>query len=246
MPTGFALNKPRMQLTGLEEPEELLERLNEARAESQSLAQVNKKLRARVRMLERQLAEVGGLTDDELVAELPKRMGKALESAQDVASEIVRRARSTEAVIRQKAAESAADIIRKAEEQASLLVDRTTKEAAAHIAKAEAEAQAIVEAAKKRRKDVLAEMEDEASRLQQRLAILRRDEARVVQAYEVVERTLVEARRSLRQSEAAPPPPAPAPPPVEAPVTPVRRSGTKPGPVRPVLYDWSPPATNAG
>lgn len=223
MPTGFALNRPRMQLTGLEDPEELLERLNEAGAESQNLALANKKLRARVRTLERQLAEAGGLTDDELVAELPKRMGKALESAQDVASEIVRRARNTEAVLRQKATESAAHIVRQAEEHAASVMDRTAKEATAHRAKAQADAEAILAAAT-----------DEVAKLQQRIAQLRRDEARIVQAYDLVERTLAEARHTLRQAEAKPGP------------EPARRRGPRPGPVRPVPYDWSPPKTNAG
>jgi vacuolar-type H+-ATPase subunit H len=233
LPTGFALNRPRLQLTGLEEPEELLERLNEARAQQQNLAQINRKLRARVKMLERQLAEAGGLTDEELVAELPKRMGKALESAQDVASELIRRARNTEAAIHQKATESAAQITHQAEEQAAKVMEQTRKEAASHRAKAEAEAQAVIAAA-----------QQEASRLQQRIAVLRRDEARVVHAYDVVERTLAEARRTLRQAEAdASPEPAPAP---STGAAPARRDRPKPVAVRPVLYDWSPPVTNAG
>lgn len=223
MPAGFALNRPRLQLTGLEDAEELIERLNEARAESQSLAEANKKLRVRVRTLERQLAEAGGLTDDELVAELPKRMGKALESAQGVASEIVRRARNNEAALRQKATEDAAAIIREAEDKAARIMEHTAKQVAAHRAKAEAEADAIVAAAA-----------DEAAKLQQRILQLRRDEARVVQAYDAVERTLAEARRTLRHPEAGRAP------------EPARRRGPRPVPVQPVPYDWSPPKTNAG
>jgi cell division septum initiation protein DivIVA len=233
LPTGFALNKPRLQLTGLEDPEELLERLNEARAQQQTLAQANKKLQSRVRILQRQLAEAGGLTDDELVAELPKRMGKALESAQDVASEIVRRARNSELVIRQKAAESAAQIVRQAEEQAAKVIEHARKEAASHRTKAEAEAQALIAAA-----------QQEASRVQQRVAALRRDEARVVHAYDVVERVLAEARRTLRHAEAGAVPDQAGAGTVGA--SPARRDRARPVAVRPVLYDWSPPVTNAG
>ena len=248
MPTGFALNRPRLQLTGLEEPEELWDRLKEALAELQRLAAVNKKLHARLAVLERQVSEVGGLTDDELVAELPKRMGRALDSAQGVAKDIVRRARKNEAVIRQNAVDAAASIVSEAEAQAAKHIRKSVADAADYIAKAEADASEIVGSAQRRRKEILAQMQDEVLTLQQRLNVLRRDQARVIHAYDIVERTVAEARRALHQGEAVADlkGPMPAEEEPQQPTAPPRRSGRKPVPLRAAVYDWSPAATNAG
>ncbi len=244
MPTGFGLNRGRLQLTGLEEPEELWERLKEATAEAQAQAAANKKLVARVQVLQRKLSEVGGLTDDELVAELPKRMTRALESAQAVANEIVSRARKQEAAIRQEAAEAAADIIRKAESKAAGIVSNATTQASAHIVSAEGKAQEIIRTAHVRRQEILGEMKAEAEALQQRLEGLRRNQARLLHAYGVVESTLAEARKALSagapQPEQALPLPEPDVPP------PVRRSGPRPGAPSLKVYDWSPAASTAG
>ncbi len=197
MPTAFGAGRGRLQLTGLEGPEELWERLKEATVEAQAHAAANRKLAARVQMLERQLSEVGGLTDDELVAELPKRMTRALESAQAVAGEIVTRARRQEAVIRKQATEAAAEIVRKAEERAASMLSSAATQASAHIVSAEGKAQDILRAAHVRRQEVLAELGAEAEALQRRIDALQRTQARLVQAYEVVENTLAEARRAL-------------------------------------------------
>lgn len=248
LPTGFALNRSRLQLTGLEEPEELWDRLKEALAESQRLAAANKKLSARVQVLERQVSEVGGLTDDELVAELPNRMGRALESAQGVARDIVRRARKNEAAIRQNAVESAAEIVREAEGQASAYMERAVAEATAHVAKAEESASEIIGSARRRRKEILSELQNEALTLQEQIKVLRRDQTRVLHAYDVVERTLVEARRALHQADAAPQ--ANAPPPRQRPQASAGvagpRNGHKPVPLPTAVYDWFPPATSTG
>ena len=237
-----------MQLTGLEEPEELWDRLKEAIAESQALSAANRKLVTRVGVLERQLSEVGSLTDDELVAELPKRMARALETAQGVAQEIVRRAKKHGASIRQEAADSAAEIVRAAEGQAAKLLSQAAKKADAHIAAAEAEAADIVTTAHKRRKEILAQLQDEALSLHQRVTTLRKDQSRLAHAYDIVERTLSEARRALD-------PAGPSQPPVpassnatdgqERPPASRRSAGRRPAAVAPV-YDWAPRATNAG
>jgi chaperonin cofactor prefoldin len=249
LPAGFALNRPRLQLTGLEEPEELWDRLRDALAESEALVAANKQLRARVAGLERQLAEAGSLTDDELVAELPKRMGRALESAQGVARDIVRRARKNEATIRQNAVDSAAEIVRDAEVRASNHLKEAAAESAARLAKAEAEAGEIVASARRRRKAILAELQDEVHTLQQRVNTLRGDQSRIVQAYDVVERTLSEARRALHEAGAAPQPEetSPTAPDVPAAEAAFRsRVGRKPPALRSAVYDWSPTATSAG
>lgn len=246
MPTGFGLNRGRLQLTGLEEPEELWERLKEATAEAQALAAANRKLVTRVQVLERKLSEVGGLTYDELVAELPKRMTRALESAQVVANEIVSRARKHDAAIRQQASEAAADIVRQAESRAAGILRDATTQATAHIVSAEGKAQEIIRAAHARRQEILAGMRTEAEALQQRIQGLRRNQDRLLQAYEVVAGTLAEARRALSPGDATVP--AEPPPPLPEPVTPPPVKRSRPRPDAPPLkvYDWSPAASSTG
>jgi hypothetical protein len=247
LPAVFGANRPRAELTGLEEPDELWERLKEATAHANALAATNKKLAARVRLVERRLAEAGGLSDDELVAELPKRMSRALESAQGVASEIVRRARKSEALIRQKAEESAAAILRQAESQTAAFLRQSASDAAARVAAADAQAVEILADAHRRRDQILGELEGQAGTLRQRIKVLEKHHARLVDAYDVVERSLIEARAVLGL-------PGATVAPAVAPVPPA--DGTRPpgrsGPSRSEadtsrfrVYDWSP-ASEAG
>jgi cell division septum initiation protein DivIVA len=249
LPAVFGANRPRAELTGLEEPDELWERLKEASAHVNALAASNKKLAGRVRVLERRLAEAGGLSDDELVAELPKRMSRALESAQGVATEIVRRARKSEATIRQKAEESAASILRQAESQAAGILRQSAADAAARVAAADAQAVEVLGQAHGRRDQVLGELEGQAATLRQRIKVLEKHHDRLIDAYDVVERSLTEARAVLGLPGAARPPAITAP--VEQPEE--RPSPTRSGPPRSEtetarfrVYDWSPAASEAG
>jgi vacuolar-type H+-ATPase subunit H len=246
VPTGFGLNRGRLQLTGLEEPEELWERLKEATTEAQALAAANKKLVTRVQVLERKLSEVGGLTDDELVAELPKRMTRALESAQVVANEILSRARKHDAAIRQQASETAADIVRQAESRAADILRDATTQATAHILSAEGKAQEIIRAAHARRQEILAGMRTEAEALQQRIQGLRRNQDRLLQAYGVVAGTLAEARRALSPADAAVPAEAPSPLPEPETPPPVKRSRPRSEAPPLKVYDWFPAASSTG
>jgi hypothetical protein len=247
LPAVFGANRPRGELTCLEEPDELWERLKEASAHANALAATNKRLGARVRLLERRLAEAGGLTDDELVAELPKRMSRALESAQGVAAEIVRRARKSEAEIRQKSEESAATILHRAESQAAGILRQAGAEAAARIAAADARALEVLADTNARRDQVLGELEGQAATLRQRIKVLEKNHDRLVDAYDVVERSLLDARAVLGLPAAARPPSAigassaerPAPSPSAPP-----RSETEAARFR--VYDWSPAASEAG
>ena len=242
MLTGFGRNRRRMELTGLEEPEELWDRLREATAEANALSAANKKLDERVRVLERQVAEAGALSDDELVAELPKRMSQALESAQAVAAELIRRAKKRAALIGHKADESARSIISHAEAEASSILARAAREAAAHIANAEAESLEVVRRAEERRAQVVAVLESETATLERRLQRMRQERTRLAQAYEVVERTLGQARLALGEmaepSKGTLPESSPAGPPARA-------NGVK-SPLSPSrVYDWSPPRSKA-
>jgi cell division septum initiation protein DivIVA len=238
-----------MQLTGLEDPEELWERLKEATAEAQALAVTNKKLAGRVKVLERQLSEVGGLSDDELVAELPKRMARALDSAQAVANEIVGRARKQEAAIRQQAKDSAADILRQAEERAATMLSDAATQATAHIVSAEGKAQEIIRSAHARRQHVLAEIEGEARAVQRRMEGLERNRSRLLEAVGVVERTLGEARRALNDAgeerEVRPPAPRAEENGDQAAGTVTRARPRRTAPSL-TVYDWSPAASTAG
>ena len=248
MPTVFGGNRRRLELTGLEEHEELWDRLQEATAEARALAMANKKLDARVRMLARQLSEAGALTDDELVAELPKRMSRALEAAQGVATEIVSRAKKREAVISKRAEESARAIVQQAEAEASSIVMRATKEASAHIATAEAEALDLVGSANDRRTKILADLEDEVKILEQRMRRLRKDQSRLVRAYDIVERTVAESRAALGEVADRREPNGSEPSDHDERTAPAadRRAAVRPPGSRLKVYDWSPSASNAG
>ena len=247
MPTVFGANRRRLELTGLEEPEELWDRLRETTAEARALATANRKLEAHVRVLERQLSEAGALTDDELVAELPKRMTRALEAAQGVATEIISRAKKREAVIGQRAEESARTIVQQAEAEASSILTQATNEAAAQIATAEAEALDLVGSAQDRRTKILADLEDEVKTLEQRLRRLRKDQSRLARAYEVVERTLAESKAALGEvaNPREPNGSGPSNPDERSPAPADRRAGLRPTESRLKVYDWSP-AANAG
>ena len=201
MPTVFGANRRRLELTGLEEPEELWERLREANDQVKSLSATNKKLSTRVHVLERQLSEVGGLTDDELLAELPRRVSKALESAQALGSEIVRRANEREAMILQKALTAATEVRHQSEAEAVEIRARASKDAATCIAAANAEAKRVVASAHDRRDEVLFSLRESAAELERQISVLQERRTRLAGAYDVVERTLAEARAALGRED---------------------------------------------
>lgn len=199
----MSLNR-RFDVTGLEEPEELWERLNAANEHVKALAASNKKLNARVTLLERQLTEVGGLTDDELMAELPRRMAKALESAQGVASEIIRRAHQREAAICQQASAAALALRKKVQAEAAETRRGTSADAATRIAAAEAQSQEMVSAARARRDKVLSALREQSLDYEHQIGLIRERHARLTGAFDVVERTLAEARSALNGHRDAP------------------------------------------
>jgi len=236
----------RFEVTGLEEPEELWDRLNDATAQVQALSASNNSLTARVRQLERQLSEVGGLSDDELVAELPRRMIRALESAQGVAAEIVRRAHQQEAAIVDKANVSAAELWKKVQADAEDIRRRTTADAAGHLAAANAEAQRIVSDAHARRDQIVTQFREQSAKYEQHIRLLQDHHAHLAKAYDVVERTLTQARHALAGGTddgiVQPPPGRPEL------LGPAGKAGGRKHPAlsngaavsRPVVYDWSP------
>lgn len=193
-----------------EEADGLWSRLRETTGQARALAAANRKLAARVASLERQLAEAGGLSDDELVAELPRRMSRALESAQEVATELVARARKREEAILLETDHRATAILTHAEAEATAILRRAAEEAVGRVAEAKAEASAIVSAARARYDEVHAHLQERSAALEDRVRQLHREHGRLVRTYEVLERTLGEAKSALGTSmEIAGPPPAP-------------------------------------
>ena len=191
------------------EAEGLWSRLRETTGQARALADANRKLAARVASLERQLAEAGGLSDDELVAELPRRMSRALESAQQVAAELVARAKKREEAILHETDHRAAAIVTHAEAEATAVLRRAVEEAVGRVAEAKAEALAIMREAHARYDQVLAHLQERSAALEERATQLHREHGRLARTYDVLERTLGEAKAALRTSlEVAGPPPA--------------------------------------
>jgi cell division septum initiation protein DivIVA len=242
-------------MAGIEDVDELWSRLRLATERGKALAASNRELAARVASLERQLAESGALSDDELLAELPRRMGRALESAQEVAAELVGRAQSREEHIRQQTDQQSAALISHAEAEATAILRRAAGEAVARVNAAKAEAQAVLRSAQARHDQVVADLQQQSAALEDRVIHLRRQHSRLGQAYDLVARTLEEARGALRASieiSGSPPPQAPA-----SPSRASERPGQFPGrqapasPLRvvtneaPPVFDWSPPASGS-
>jgi dTMP kinase len=234
-------------MSGLDGVDELWSRLRATVKEARGLAATNRHLTAKVASLERQLAETGGLTDDELVAELPRRMSRALESAQEVAEELVGRAKKREEIIRQKTDQRTNALIGQAEAEATALLRRATSEAVGRVNEAKAQAQAILRDAHARHDQVMAELQEQSAALDDRIRQLRRVHERLTHTYGVVERTLGEAKDALRTSMGV----AGSPP-----AAPHRADGPRPGPASSAplyavsdsdatVYDWSPPVSGS-
>lgn len=193
-------NRRRSASPAIDGVDELWSRLRDATKEAKALATTNRQLAARVQSLERQLFDTGGLSDDELVAELPRRMSRALESAQEVAEELVGRAKKREEVIRQKTDQRANALIAHAEAEATAIVRRAAEEAVGRVNEAKAQAMSIMRTAHSRHDQVMAELQEQSGQLQERIRQLRHDHSRLVRAYEVIDRTLGEARAALQSA----------------------------------------------
>lgn len=183
---------------GVLDGRELWGRLRAATNTANSLAATNRQLAGRVAALERQLAEAGALSDDELVAELPRRMARALESAQEVAEEVVGRAKMREGVIRRRTDDRVAALITQAEAEATAILRRAAEEAVGRVNQAKAQAQSIVRAAQAEQGRIYDELREQSARVEEQIAALRNNHGLLVQAYGVVERTLAEAKGALR------------------------------------------------
>lgn len=261
---------PRATAATPDGPEGLWARLRVATAEARDLAGENRALRERVASLEAQLGrgdgggggrdgdrghgdddDGGDAGDGAGVDDLPLRMHRALESAQELADALVARAKRREAVVRRRTDERAAAVVHHAETEATAILRSAADEAVRTVGEARAEVERLVAGARARRERVLAELEGESAELEHRLRKLRRLHHELAAAYDVVERTVAEARAALARHEAAP---LGAPRP-ERPERPAAngagdRNGRRaPAPSRPLPasvddtapYGWSPP-----
>lgn len=210
MSEAVQVTGPRTITSAPNEVEGLWSRLREATGQARGLAAENRRLAARVASLERQATEAAGMSDDELVAELPRRMGRALESAQEVAEELVSRAKKREQVIRQQTDQRTRSVVAHAEAEATAILRRAATEAVGHIADAKAEAEAIVRAAHARHDQVMAHLQARSASLEDRAMQLHREHGRLAHAYEALERALGAAKGALLTSmDTAGTPPVP-------------------------------------
>ena len=115
----------RFTLTGLESAEELWERLRESMAEIEGLVARNTELNTELQALRRRLRGAGGLTDEELAAELPRRMTRSLAAAQDVAAELIEQAHNDVMLIRLNADQEASQVVGAAKAEAARIVRGT-------------------------------------------------------------------------------------------------------------------------
>lgn len=266
MPDGSTARRLSWDVSGLEDPGELVSRLEQSTARVQALTRRNEELAARVRDLERKVGGAGRLTNDELIAELPKRMTEALQSAQEVETEIVERAKKRDAMVRRRVEHEAARLLERAQARAATVHSRAAEEAAAHLEAARAQAVDIVSTAYALQAQIVAELGDQYAMLEQRLLAFEDNRRTLLEAYEAVERRLGEGKRALRTE--LPPllptaiaavralePEADAPPalgrgdradPPDPPAVP--SSASAPPATRPAdVFDWSTPgATGAG
>jgi len=117
--------RSRFTLTGLEGAEELWGRLRESAEEVERLHAQSATLAAEVDGLRKRLRSAGELSDDEVAAGLPLRMSRNLAAAQDVADDMIDRARNDAMITRLNADQTAAQLLGDAEAEATRIVQAT-------------------------------------------------------------------------------------------------------------------------
>lgn len=170
--------------------------LQQVAFEFETLRARNAKLTAQVEEFERLTRGATALSEDELVAELPSRMVRALRASQEVAEEIVRRARSRGTLMLRKAENKADEIRAKAEDDAATVRRAAADDAEAVVGAARAHAEDIVAEARIFKHRILSDLEAQRSDLTAELRSLRAVRTRLID-------TLSSVQASLRKS--APP-----------------------------------------
>ena len=209
--------------------QEIWDWLQRVAAEFDNLRSANSKLTTRVRDLERLLDGAGGLSDDELLSELPSRMMRALQTAQEVSDEIVRRARARASQLLEQATKETEALRRKVESDARETLQRATEEA-----------QAQMEDARERGHEMLAEARTLRARVLADLDAQRSNMERDVRRMQVTRRELLEVLASVQEAlESAEMKPPAAPPAEEEPnAAPTRKAPARQPAPKPTIVDW--------
>lgn len=180
--------------------QDVWEWLQKVTHEFEALRAVNGKLATRVKELERMLEGASSMSDDELLAELPSRMARALQSSQEVASEIVKRAHAREKEILQGAQEAAASIAHKKDVEAAEVLRRATAEAQAYVAEARSDGEQIVADAHSEAKQMVAEARFQRDRILSALEEQRAELIEEIRALEAGRAHLLDALASVRST----------------------------------------------
>jgi cell division septum initiation protein DivIVA len=180
--------------------QDVWEWLQKVTHEFEALRAVNGKLAARVKELERMVEGASSMSDDELLAELPARMARALQSSQEVASEIVKRAHSREKEILQGAQEAASALAHRKDVEAAEVLRRATAEAQAYVAEARSDGEQIVADAHSEAKQMVAEARFQRDRILSALEEQRAELIEEIRALEAGRAHLLEAFASVRST----------------------------------------------
>ncbi len=164
--------------------------LQQVALEFETLRASNAKLTAQVQEFERLTGGAAALSDDELVAELPSRMVRALRASQEVAEEIVQRARRRGTLMLRTAENKGAEIRAKAEDDAATVRRAAVDDAEAVVGAARAQAAEMVAEARISRDRILSDLEAQRSDLTAELRNLRAVRTRLIDALSSVQTTL--------------------------------------------------------
>jgi DivIVA domain-containing protein len=160
---------------------------------------------ARIQSLEARLAQPPRMSDQELIAALGEETARVLGQARESAAEL-----------RNKAEEHARRVVREAQESAREL--RTSTQQAVEARTREAEdaartrARDIVAEARNLRERMLNDLNERRADIERQIHDLRSNRGVLVDVYQLVERTLEQATRTIAQEPPMPPPRAVVPP----------------------------------
>ena len=212
--------------------QEIWDWLQRVALEFDNLRSANTKLATRVRELERLMDGAGALSDDELLSELPSRMMRALQTAQEVSEEIVRRARARASQLLEQATQESEALRRKMENDARETLQHATEEAEAQLEDARERGQEMLAEARTLRARVLADLDAQRSNME-------RDVRRMQATRRELLEVLASVQEALESAEMKPPAPPVAPPaPPEAGPPPARKPATRTVSSKPAIVDW--------
>ena len=211
--------------------QEIWDWLQRVAMEFDNLRSSNTKLATRVRELERLMDGAGALSDDELLSELPSRMMRALQTAQEVSEEIVRRARARASQLLEQATQETEALRRKVESDARETLQRASEEADAQLEDARERGHEMLAEAKTLRARVLADLDAQRSNME-------RDVRRMQATRRELLEVLASVQAALESAEMKPPVAPTAPPEAEVGPPPGRKPAARTVSSKPTIVDW--------